>query len=142
MTDTNHLLTALTNDENVSLLNMTTKKIETIKENVLDELGIDDDTYDDYLDNKLKDYMYVDEIPDVKFGSYIRWISLKDPENLKLTAGGIICDININENGVCILCKSIRNRMFQIRMDECLIFRKLTGQEKVLLSVMNHLNDE
>jgi len=31
-------------------------------------------------------------------------------------------------------------RFFQIRFDECMVFQKLSPNEKVLLSVMDYLN--
>ena len=31
----------------------------------------------------------------MKYGSYVRWISLKNPENLKLTNGGIVCEMKL-----------------------------------------------
>ena len=35
---------------------------------------------------------------DILMGYYIRWIPLKNPDNLKLTNGGIIVDIDIINN--------------------------------------------
>ena len=88
---------------------------------------------------KLKEYRYINNINDLNYGCYIRWINLKNIENLKLTNGGFICDIKINE-GIEILCRNNFNKLFQLRFDENLIFQKLTDQEKVLLSVVDYLN--
>jgi hypothetical protein len=47
----------------------------------------------------LKEYRYVDEIDELRYGSYIRWINIKDPDaSLTLLRGGFIVDI-INKNG-------------------------------------------
>ncbi len=62
----------------------------------------------------------------------------KNIENLKLTNGGFICDIKINE-GIEILCRNNFNKLFQLRFDENLIFQKLTEQEKIILNVINNL---
>ena len=49
-----------------------------------------------------------------------------------------MCDIKI-ENGVKIVCKNNINRFFEFKMDECLVFQKITDQEKVLLSALDYL---
>jgi hypothetical protein len=41
---------------------------------------------------------------------------------------------------VLIVCKNYTNRHFQIKMDECLLFQKLTDQEKVILHALDHLS--
>jgi hypothetical protein len=90
---------------------------------------------------KLEDYIYIDEIPDIKYGSYLRWIPLKDFNNIKLTNGAIICDIIVSEKGTYILCKNNYGKCMKIKMDDSLLFRKLTYQEKILLNVVDHLNN-
>ena len=72
-------------------------------------------------------------------GYYIRWIPLKNPDNLKLTNGGIIVDIDIINNCFQIKVKNNRNRVFQIKFDECCIFQKLSNQERVILGVLDYL---
>ena len=47
---------------------------------------------------------------------------------------------NINDlNNMVLQLKNNRNRFFQIKFDECIIFQKLSEQEKVILSVLDHL---
>ena len=81
------------------------------------------------------------ELPGIRYGAYIRWISLKDPANIKLTNGGIICDIKVND-GIQIRCKNNQHRFFQLKMGECLIFQKLSDQEQILLSAMDYLQEK
>ena len=87
----------------------------------------------------MKNYRYVDEISDVQYGCYIRWIPLKDPNNIRLTNGGLICDIIINDDDVNIRCKNNFNRFMEIKMNENLIFQKLTDQERSLLGALDYL---
>ena len=68
--------------------------------------------------------MYVDEIPDVKYGSYIRWIPLKNPDNLKLTNGGLVTGIDVCVTGTVLTCKNHLNRFFRVKMDEAMIFKR------------------
>ena len=63
-----------------------------------------------------------------------RWININNPENIKLTMGGLICEIKYLDNGCHILCKNRYNKIMQIKMEETLIFQKLNNQEKVILN--------
>ena len=138
--DIEQLMKALDNEENEGILKLSNAKMARIKNDMLQKLGLGR-TELKKLHKKLKDYRYVDEMPDVQFGSYIRWISLKNPSSIKLTNGGIICDIQVKNNGIHIVCRNNMHRFFQLLMSENLIFQKLTEQENVLLSVMDYLNE-
>jgi len=137
--DTEKLMKALDNEENIDLLNFTTEKINKMKEEILDELELFEHVKMDYM-KKLKEYKYVDEMNDVRIGNFIRWIPIKEPENVYLSPGGIVCDLKITDSGLSILCKNFAGKHFQFKMEECIIFQKLTGQEKVLLSALDHLS--
>ena len=135
--DVDELLHALDNENNSSIINLTTTKIKSAKNDVLQKLQLPREKLKE-LHTKLAEYRVVNDIDDIEYGRYIRWISLKNPSNIKLTNGGILCDIKVNEQ-VSLLCKNNTNRFFQIKMDECIIFQKLTEQEKIILSVINYL---
>ena len=137
----NQLLKALDDETNENLFNFTTKKIIEMNLNILKELHLDKKETLDLL-KKLKEYKYVDEMSDLKYGTYLRWIEINNPENIYLTKGAIFCEIKITYDGVFIVCKNFgySNKYFQIKMDECLIFQKLTNQEQVLLSALDHLS--
>jgi hypothetical protein len=139
--DVNKLLQALDDDTNESLLNFTTEKLIEMNLKILKELHLSKkDTLD--LLNKLKNYKYVDEMNDLKYGTYIRWIPIEDPNNIHLTKGAIFCEVKITDNGVNCICKNYgyNTRHFQFEMDKNLIFQKLTNQELVLLSALDHLS--
>jgi cell division protein ZapA (FtsZ GTPase activity inhibitor) len=136
--DVEKLLKALDNEENSKFLNLTTKKINDMKSEILKELQLSQQEITEIM-RKLKEYMYVDEMNELRHGAFIRWIPIKDPDNLHLTAGGLLCAINVTDDGVSLTCKNFSHKHYQIKMDECLIFQKLTNQEQVLLSAMDHL---
>jgi hypothetical protein len=136
--DVEKLVHALDNDENEHLCNLTTKIITQLKLDVLNEMELTRDTILDYM-KKLKLYKFIDELNELKYGAFIRWIPLSDPDNLYLTAGGIICDIKITDTGISIICKNFANKYYQIKFDECHIFQKLTGQEQLILKALDHL---
>ena len=136
--DIDDLLNALDNEENESIMNLNSSSIKQAKNDILQRLQLDKETIKSFH-KKLKNYRWVDELKDIQYGAYIRWINIRNPNNLKLTNGGIICDMQILENGVHIKCKNNINRIFQIIMNENIIFQKLTFQEEILLSAMNYL---
>jgi len=136
--DVNKLLKALDNENNESLLNLTSEKIMELNHSVLKELLLPKDKHLDYL-RKLREYKYVDEIKDLQYGSYIRWIPIKDPANTPLYKGGIVCEMDVTDSGINIKCKTPHNRFYRFKMDECLIFQKLSAQENVILTALNHL---
>ena len=139
--DTNKLLKALENESNELLLNLTTKKIVETNLNILNELKLSR-KYTLEILNKLKNYKYVDEMNELKYGTYLRWIPIDDPEEIHLTKGALFCEMKITDNGVFMVCKNLgfSTRHFQISMDKNLIFQKLTQQELVLLSALDHLS--
>ena len=139
--DVNKLLKALDDDSNETLLNFTSDKITEMNLNIIKELQLPrKDTLD--IMNKLRDYKYVDEMNELKYGAYIRWIPIEDPNNIHLTRGALFCEMKITDDGVFCVCKNYgySQRHFQLSMDKNLIFQRLTDQELVLLSALDHLS--
>ena len=137
--DINHLLSSLENENNESIMQLTSSKISDEKNNILQKLQLERKELK-ALNKKLKQYRYVDEISDIQYGCYIRWISLKNPDNIKLTNGGLICDIIINDDDVNIRCKNNFNKFMEIKMNENIVFQKLTDQERTLLGALDYLS--
>ena len=139
--DVQKLLKALDDDSNETLLNFTTDKIRDMNLNILKELHLSKQDTLDIL-QKLRDYKYVDEMNELKYGAYIRWIPIEDPTNIHLTKGAIFCEMKITDDGVFCVCKNygFKSRHFQISIDKNLIFQKLTDQELVLISALDHLS--
>ena len=139
--DVSKLLKALDDDSNETLLNFTSDKIKEMNLNIIIELQLPrKDTLD--IMNKLREYKYVDEMNELKYGAYIRWIPIEDPTNINLTKGALFCEMKITDDGVFCVCKNYgyTQRHFQLSMDKNLIFQRLTDQELVLLSALDHLS--
>ena len=148
------LLKSIESDKLLSISKLSYDKINTIKYNVLMRIGMEDDELESML-LKLSDYRYVEELQDIHHGAFIRYIPLVDTSKNKskkgndhekkdneviLKQGGFICDVKILSSGVQLLCRSHFRKMFQLRLDEVLLFQKLTKQEEVILSVFDYLN--
>jgi hypothetical protein len=136
--DVDKLLKALDNENNKKFLNLNTKKINDMKLEILKELQLSNDDLKTLM-QKLKEYVYIDEMNELSYGAFIRWIPIKDPDNIHLTPGGILCEINATDSGILLTFKNFAHKHYRIKMDECLIFQKLTGQEQVLLSAMDYI---
>jgi hypothetical protein len=139
--DIKKLLEALEDESNETLMNFTTDKIEEMNWNILKELQLsEEDTIK--LFKKIKNYKYVDEMNELKYGTHIRWIPIDNPTNINLKQGAIFCEIKIKDDGVYFICKNYgyKSKYFQLSFDKNLIFQKMTYQELVLLSALDHLS--
>ena len=119
-------------------------------------IGLEDDELESTL-LKLSDYRYVEELQDIHHGAFIRYIPLivkkggnmgnnnnnnngDESNEIQIKPGGFICDIKILGSGVQLLCRNHFRRMFQLKLDEVLLFQKLTKEEEIILSVFDYLN--
>ena len=140
------LLKSIESDKLLSVSKLSYDKINTIKYNVLTRIGLEDDELESML-LKLSDYRYVEELQDIHHGAFVRYIQLTNKTNkgnkqdneILLKPGGFICDIKILGSGVQLLCRNHFRKMFQLRLDEVLLFQKLTKQEEIILSVFDYL---
>ena len=137
--DIAEIMTAANNQDNVHILNLTTKKIDMMKRNILTELRVSPLSL--FL-KKLKQYRYVDNMNELKPGGFIRWIDIHDPtDELSLSGTAIFCESRITDRGVSIVYTNFfRKKKYEFLMEEAIIFQKLTHQEEVLLYVMNKLH--
>lgn len=116
----------------------TSHEIKIMKNTMLQRLLFDKDEMKHY--NKLlTNYRYIDEIDELKYGSYIRWFNLNKGKTLKLLNGGFIIDITTKNDDIIILCKNGQNRLFSLKMNETIIFQKNTKQEEVLITILDHV---
>jgi hypothetical protein len=140
--DMQQLIKALDNDNNQNIVEteLDYQKMNAAKNTVLQQLQMPREALKK-LHTQLKTYRYVETINELRYGGYIRWISLKNPAELKLTNGGIVVNIKVvQEDDVHIVCRNNQRRLFQIKLNENIIFQKLNDQEQVLLAAMEYLN--
>lgn len=109
-----------------------------INKNILSELHLNKQEMKNML-AKLKNYKYVEEVDGLKYGSFIRWVNLIDPDNLALHNSCMICEVKFTDAGTIILCKNFMNRYHSIKMDECLIFQKITDGEKNMMEIIGQI---
>lgn len=130
---------ALNNENNDCITKYTYEHIAREKEDVLKEIipiGMRRK-----MKQKLKEYRYCNDMDDIGFGRYIRWIPIKSIPNITLKNGGIVCDLKVIDNSLHIVCKNNLNQLFQLNFDDNIIFSKLTRQELLILDVLNFIDD-
>jgi len=119
------------------LLYLTSGKIKELKNNILQKLQLSRNELL-HFHKVLKEYRYVDELDEIKIGAYIRWFNLKHIENIKLTNGGFIVDVQSNGDEIRIICKNSLNRFFCLKIDECILFQKINTQEQILIKIIDY----
>jgi len=131
---------ALENENNAKIMELNSETIAKEKNDILQKLQLPREKLKEFH-KKLKQYRYCEDLDDIQYGGFIRWISLKNPNNIKLTNGGIICDIKNHNNQALFLLKNNMNRFFQINFNECLVFQKLSRQESIILAILDYIDN-
>ena len=133
------IIKAVENDKNSHILNLTTVKNHKIKINILSELSLSKTEIMYYM-KKLKTYRYVDQMDELKQGGFIRWIDIRNPDNISLSNVAIFCEFKITDLGVSVVYKNFQGkRQYEFKMEEALIFEKLSYQEEILMKIMDKL---
>jgi len=133
------LAQALENDENLSIINTNIQELKKKKNDILQQLGLKRDDLKSF-NKKLKDYKYIENIKDLKYGSTLRCINLNNIEFIKLCNTSILCDIQIHDKGIALIVKTFNNRHITLYFNENLFFQKISPEEAVLLKAINYLN--
>ena len=135
--DTHKLLEAVDATLDPTILDLDTPKIRAAKNDVLQRLRLPRAQLIKY-NQSLKGYRHIDNLDQLQEGAYVRWITLRDDMDFTLTQGGHVCRVDIADK-VRILCRNKANRMFSFDFNAALIFVKLTPQELLLISALDHL---
>lgn len=163
--DVNTLINTLDTRQNDKILDKSKKQIQTTKNKMLQSIGLEGDVVKDYH-HKLKEYMYVDDISELNYGAYIRWISLHkyniDTETVeddlyddktehhnqtkqkkvpRLEKGGFLADIMFVDGGILLRIQTITRLYFNIYFDKCMIFQRLDENQQLLLELLEYTNN-
>ena len=85
------------------------------------------------LIGRLKGYRLAYDLEVLEYGCYVRWYPLsgRGPSNLR--AGGLIIEVKLGDSGTMVVCRNATGRIFQFCFEQCLVFRKLSPQERLIL---------
>ena len=137
--DVDKLNHALTNQTNSNIIDIDFKQIEQDKLDILKQLPLTKTALSELM-KKLKLYRNVNTLQEIHYGRYIRWIPLTKGPEVKLTNGGILCNIKTDRGEVTLVFKNKINSFFQINLTDNIVFQKLTDQELVILTAINCLS--
>ena len=129
---------AIENHNNANIINKSTNILKSDINNILQNLKLEKQYLKDY-NKKLKNYMYIDSVNDIKIGHSIRFIKIDNPNQINLSLNFIICNIDSNNDGILIRLKSFNNIYFTIYFHNHLIFKKISKEEKIILDAFNLL---
>jgi hypothetical protein len=113
-----------------------TQTIQERKTIILKKITLDKKEMNHYQ-TLLLHYRYVDEVDELRLGSYLRFFKL-DTDTLELGRGGFLADIQVHHQRIVLLFKN-RNRFFRLKMDECFLFQKNTEQERLLIQILDQI---
>ena len=137
--DIDLLAQALENDENMSVINTSIQELKKKKNDILQQLGLKRDDLKSY-NKKLKNYRYIENIKDLKYGCVLRSINLNNIEIIKLYNSSILCDIQIHDKGIALIMKTFNHRFITLYFNENLFFQKISAEEEVILKAINYLS--
>ena len=126
-----YLKLSIENENNKSILNLTTKVIKERKEEILNEIPVNKKERSQ-LKKKLKEYRYIDEMHELHIGAFIRCINFYSDNVVSITNGALLTDVLFEDN-IQLLLKNNMNRFFKVNFNDNLIFQKITDQEKIIL---------
>lgn len=107
------------------------------KQAVLEGLGVGDNSG---ILEKLADYRYIKNIYELHKGKHIRWIR-PSVRPLVLEKGAILSDIKFTDYGTNLQCRRYDQRIYQIRMDDRILFQKMNPEELLLLTIYENLQN-
>tara|TARA_A100001011_G_scaffold396569_1_gene494766 strand:- start:585 stop:1037 length:453 start_codon:yes stop_codon:yes gene_type:complete len=124
--------------EHKNLLHLNSSKIKEMKNVILQRLYLSKKELLNYH-KVLSKYRYVDELDEIKLGSYIRWFNLKNIDSLKLTNGGILIDVQPGIDDINLICKNNRNILFTLSLNKSIVFQKISYQEELLIKIVDYI---
>lgn len=135
--DIEKLLASVENEKNSYLENKTSYDITKEIIDILKEINIPNDKKKEYS-KKLLGYRYIDDIRDLHKGKHIRWIK-RNVTPILMTNGATLVNIKFLDNGTYVVCKNPQNRFFQIKLDDCYIFQKMTLEENLIIMAYDYI---
>ena len=112
------------------------RTIQERKKQILQNLVLEKDEMKHYQ-KLLLEYRYVDEVDELRLGSYLRFFRLTT-DTLVLRSGGFLADIQVKKDQIVLLMKN-RTRFFQLKLNECILFQKNTTQETLLIQILDQI---
>jgi DNA-binding phage protein len=136
--DIEELMDSINSEANDKLLDRTMADVQREKNRVLQSIGLSREELKT-MHRKLREYMYIDELRDLTYGAYLRWMPLDPDADPYLRRGGFLVDIDFGDRGLVIRILTLARTHVNIYFDSNIIFQKLTESNLLLLELVNHI---
>ena len=132
---TDDFVSAYDKDNNQYLQDKTNK---IIQQEIIESLKHLVEENESYL-KKLSGYRFVDEIDQLHIGKFTRWIPKYEDET-RLVVGGFVTNLDYTDNGILLTVKTWQNQILKVVFDQCLLYQKLSPDEKLVSLAADYLN--
>lgn len=123
------------------LTHLNSSLIKEAKNDILQKMGFNRTELKKYH-TTLKDYRFIDELDELALGHHIRWFNLTQPDRIHLHNGAILTKIEFKNNEILLLCKGYRGGFFNLHMNKLILFQKFTAQEKLLIHILDYIQEK
>ena len=142
------LLSTINIDEILSQINknaidaISNKTITEINNEIylfLKSKSISDEQVTNYC-SCLSGYRIIHELYELHKGKPVKIFNLN---TCKLKMGGIVCNINVLDNGINVLCKNANmpGRFMQYKYNDYVTFQLLSDEEQLILLINNYISE-
>lgn len=142
--DINAILSAMNKRENNTIANMTLKKIEARRHEILSSLNLTPEKMEEF-ERKLHMYRVIEDPHDLKHNQLIRWIPLRSLETRPyVTLGGCLFRIKQNEtDGIHIVTiRNVKRFVFNIKFELNVVFQRLSQEELLILRAVEFVESD
>ena len=126
---------ALESECGEGILEETEGTVRTNMGAALDASGVGDEDKGVML-RKLIGYRLAYDLEVLEYGCFVRWYTLVRSGPTVLRHGGFVIEVKLGDEGTMVVCKNACGRIFQFCFEQCVVFRKLSAQERVILRAL------
>ena len=142
--DINAILSAMNKTENNTIANLTLKKIEARRHEILSSLNLTPEKMAEF-ERKLPMYRVIETPYDLKHNQLIRWIPLRSLETRPyITLGGTLFRVRENpEEGVHVVTiRNVKRFVFNIKFELNVVFQRLSQEELLILRAVEYVDGD
>jgi hypothetical protein len=142
--DINAILSAMNKTENNTIANMTMKKINARRHEILSSLNLTTEKMEEF-ERKLSMYRVIENPYDLKHNQMIRWIPLRSLETRPyVTLGGTLFRVRENqEEGVHVVTiRNVKRFVFNIKFELNVVFQRLSQEELLILRAVEYVEND
>jgi len=140
----NAILSAMTKTENLTIANMTMKKIAERRHEIISSLNLTPEKRDEF-ERKLQMYRVIEDPNDLKHNQLIRWIPLRSLETRPyITLGGCLFRIKYNEEEAVhiVTIRNVKRFVFNIKFELNVVFQRLSQEELLIMRAVEYVETE